>query len=160
KETLSVPDPEEDIPELDTEVIDDEPAPTKSGKSKSSAKSDEGFSEKPQAKPQTSYDLSDDEDEERRRRRRRRDDADDEIDRSRRRSRKDRPERQDESSTYQGGFLGAAFNGGILAGLAAMIIAVVWFVLALVYADRIYFYPPILFIVGLGGVIRGIFNGE
>jgi hypothetical protein len=46
-------------------------------------------------------------------------------------------------------------NGSVLGGLLAMVGAVVWFVAGLA-ADVIFFYPPILFIVGLVGVIRGL----
>ena len=37
-------------------------------------------------------------------------------------------------------------------------VAVVWFVLGLM-ADRIFFYPPILFVVGLVAFIKGLVGG-
>ncbi|MBM3997629.1 MAG: hypothetical protein FJ303_26295 [Planctomycetes bacterium] len=157
KETLRVPDAEEEVPEMDTEVYDDDPAPKKS---KNSKNSDEGFTEKPTPKATNSYDLSEEEEEPPKRKRRRSDDDDDDIDRSRRRSRRERSEAQSESSSYHGGgAAGWAFNGGVLGGLAAMIIAVVWFVVGLSY-DRIFFYPPILFIAGPVGFFRGLLNNE
>ncbi len=44
---------------------------------------------------------------------------------------------------------------GLLGGLGMMVIASVWFV-AGYYAGYIYFYPPILFIVGLYCTVKGI----
>ena len=50
--------------------------------------------------------------------------------------------------------------GSMLGGVAMMVIAVVWFFGALFLADRIFFYPPILFIIGLVTFCRGIFSGN
>ena len=50
-------------------------------------------------------------------------------------------------------------NPSILGGLAAMIGAVVWFVVGW-FMGYIFFYPPILFILGLIGFVRGLMNGE
>ena len=44
---------------------------------------------------------------------------------------------------------------GIITGLLMMVGAVVWFVLGLL-ADRIFFYPPIMFVLGLVAVVRGL----
>lgn len=44
--------------------------------------------------------------------------------------------------------------GKIALGLLMMLGAVVWFVLGLA-ADKIFFYPPILFLFGIGSVIKG-----
>jgi hypothetical protein len=57
------------------------------------------------------------------------------------------------------GFGGSGFhiNAGIGGGLAMMFIAVVWFVLGLM-AGFIFFYPPVLFIVGLVALIKGLLN--
>lgn len=49
-------------------------------------------------------------------------------------------------------------NGGVAGGLLAMIGAAVWFVLGLM-ADRIFFYPPILFVIGLIAFIKGLAGG-
>lgn len=46
-------------------------------------------------------------------------------------------------------------GSGILGGIGLMVGAVVWFVLGLM-ADRIFFYPPIMFIIGLVAVIKGL----
>jgi|ERR1700722_2416697 len=49
-------------------------------------------------------------------------------------------------------------NAGVLGGLAAMVGAVIWFVVGLIALDRIFFYPPILFVLGLVAMIKGIVN--
>jgi len=46
-----------------------------------------------------------------------------------------------------------------LGGLVAMIVAAVWFYLGW-QAGYIYFYPPILFIGGLVGFCKGLFEGN
>src|SRR5262249_49083762 len=50
----------------------------------------------------------------------------------------------------------ALTNKGVLAGILMIAGAVVWFVLGLVLLDVIFFYPPILFIIGLIALIRGL----
>jgi hypothetical protein len=42
-----------------------------------------------------------------------------------------------------------------MGGIAMMVIAVVWFCGGLLF-DFIFFYPPILFIIGFGVLIKGI----
>lgn len=49
---------------------------------------------------------------------------------------------------------GKVFNGGFWGGLLAMTVAVLWFVAGLMN-DTIYFYPPILFVIGLGAIFKG-----
>jgi hypothetical protein len=46
-------------------------------------------------------------------------------------------------------------NAGIAAGAVMILIAVVWFVLGL-WADRIFFYPPILFVIGVIALVKGL----
>jgi len=46
---------------------------------------------------------------------------------------------------------------GVLGGAAMMVIAFVWFFGALA-VNRIFFYPPVLFIVGLVVFIKGLMN--
>jgi hypothetical protein len=55
----------------------------------------------------------------------------------------------------QGGFF--SIHGGVAGGLVMMAIAVVWFVAGL-FADRIFFYPPVLFVIGLIAVFKGLAN--
>jgi hypothetical protein len=47
-------------------------------------------------------------------------------------------------------------TGAIFAGLGMMVGAIVWFVAGLFLADRIFFYPPILFIFGIVSLIKGL----
>ncbi len=53
---------------------------------------------------------------------------------------------------------GQIFNGSVMGGVVAMVIAVVWFFVGLA-GGVIFFYPPVLFIIGLVGMIRGLVNG-
>lgn len=48
---------------------------------------------------------------------------------------------------------------GVLGGVAMIVIAIVWFVLGLA-ADRIFYYPPILLIIGIVGVVKGLAEGN
>lgn len=57
-----------------------------------------------------------------------------------------------------GSIEGRVFNSGMAGGALAMVIAVVWFVVGLA-ADRIFIYPPILFVIGLVAVFKGLFEG-
>lgn len=47
------------------------------------------------------------------------------------------------------------FRSGVIGGCVAMLVAVVWFVVGLIN-DFIFFYPPILFIIGLVAAIKGL----
>ena len=47
-------------------------------------------------------------------------------------------------------------NGGVIGGGLAMVGAVIWFFAGIIYLDMIYFYPPILFVCGLMGVMKGV----
>jgi hypothetical protein len=51
---------------------------------------------------------------------------------------------------------GWGMNAGIGGGLLLMLLAVVWFFGALFLADRIFFYPPIMFIIGLIAFFKGL----
>jgi hypothetical protein len=55
-----------------------------------------------------------------------------------------------------GGFGG--INAGVGGGLLMMVLAVVWFFGALLLVDRIFFYPPILFVLGLIAFFKGLAN--
>jgi len=64
-------------------------------------------------------------------------------------------------SKYQHGF-GWEHRGwdkGMLGGLAMMGIAAVWFLGGLA-CGIIFYYPPILFVIGLVGFVRGLFTGN
>lgn len=43
----------------------------------------------------------------------------------------------------------------LLGGLAAMAVAVIWFCSALIFFDVLYFYPPVLFVIGLFMFVQG-----
>jgi Zn ribbon nucleic-acid-binding protein len=61
-----------------------------------------------------------------------------------------------------GGFFGPekkALGYGMLGGLLLMVIAAVWFVAGLA-GDIIFFYPPVLFVIGLVGFLKGLFTGN
>src|SRR4029079_2605600 len=51
------------------------------------------------------------------------------------------------------------WDAGMLGGLAMMAIAVVWFVLGLA-CGYIFFYPPILFVLGVIGFVKGLMTGN
>ncbi len=53
---------------------------------------------------------------------------------------------------------GIAIHPSIIAGVGMMVGAAVWFFVGLSF-NYIYFYPPILFVLGIGAVIRG-FTGQ
>lgn len=100
--------------------------------------------------------YEEDEDDRPRTKRRARDDGYDDYDDRPRRRRK-RVEKKPE----HGGWFGLekrVLGGGVIGGVIAMLVAVAWFVLGLM-ADRIFFYPPILFVVGLVAFIRGLVSG-
>ena len=61
-----------------------------------------------------------------------------------------------ETPPARSGFGG--INAGIGGGLLMMAIAVIWFFGALFLVDRIFFYPPILFVFGLIAVFKGMAN--
>lgn len=50
-------------------------------------------------------------------------------------------------------------NGGILGGVLMIIVAIVWFVGGL-FAGYIFYYPPILLIVGMVAIGKGIFSND
>ena len=62
----------------------------------------------------------------------------------------------DESAKKGKSLEGQMVNGGVLGGIVMMLIAVVWFVVGIVALDMIYFYPPILFVVGIVAIVRGL----
>jgi hypothetical protein len=69
---------------------------------------------------------------------------------------KDEPKRK--SRRRESGSRGFSINPAIITGLLMMGGAVLWFVLGL-SANRIFIYPPILFVLGLINVFRG-FSGD
>lgn len=67
-----------------------------------------------------------------------------------------------ETKTECTGFFGPEKKGiqkGVLGGLAMIVIAVVWFVLGYT-AGIIFFYPPVLLLIGVYAVIKGLITGN
>lgn len=48
---------------------------------------------------------------------------------------------------------------GVLGGVLMIVIAIVWFVAGMA-ADRIFFYPPVLFCIGIYAVFKGLASGN
>ena len=59
---------------------------------------------------------------------------------------------------FEGGWFGSA-NAGVAGGLLMILIAAVWFFAGLA-AGIIFFYPPILFIIGVVAFIKGLAGGR
>ncbi|WP_157637783.1 hypothetical protein [Flexithrix dorotheae] len=77
-------------------------------------------------------------------------------------SRKERIAMEAQQSEDDGDFFAPEKSGlkkGIFGGVLMMVIALVWFFVGLA-GDVIFYYPPILFVIGLIGFIRGIFQGN
>ncbi len=62
------------------------------------------------------------------------------------------------SVTFERGWFGD-INAGVAGGILMMLIAVIWFVVGLA-GGIIFFYPPILFVIGIVAIIKGGFGGE
>jgi hypothetical protein len=74
--------------------------------------------------------------------------------------RENRKRRQAEKAQREGdkgshSFEKGVFNSGVVGGILAMGGAVLWFVVGLMN-DIIFFYPPILFVIGLGAFFKGL----
>ena len=141
-ETLSVPAP---MPQFEV-VEDDEPAPRAApirAKVVERSREDDDDEERPRSK-RKSYDLDDDDEEEERPRKKKK---------KRSRVTREKPQEQSHFAMEK-----SIVNGGVAGGLLAMIIAVVWFVAGLMN-DRIFFYPPILLVVGLIAFFKGLMGG-
>jgi len=72
------------------------------------------------------------------------------------------PAKQPAPAKKHDGFFGAEKRGidkGVVGGLAMMGIAVVWFVGGLAF-DIIFYYPPILFVIGLFAFFKGLITGN
>jgi hypothetical protein len=65
------------------------------------------------------------------------------------------------SKSYNHGFgwEHRGWDAGLMGGLAMMALAAVWFVGGLAFGI-IFYYPPILFVIGLVGFVRGLFTGN
>jgi hypothetical protein len=59
---------------------------------------------------------------------------------------------------FEDGWFGST-NSGVIGGVLMILIAVGWFIAGLA-ADRIFIYPPILFVIGLVAMVKGIFGAS
>lgn len=59
---------------------------------------------------------------------------------------------------FEQGWFGS-LNAGVIGGLLMMLIAVIWFVAGLAM-NIIFFYPPILLVIGLIAMIKGLAGGR
>jgi hypothetical protein len=72
----------------------------------------------------------------------------------------ERRQQKEQAQATEGKSLeGSVFNSGVLGGTAAMMVAIVWFLAGLVN-EIIFFYPPILFVIGLGAFFKGLMRGK
>lgn len=88
------------------------------------------------------------------------DDEDDEVDEDDRPRPRKRRKRKEKVEHH--GFFSAEksiIGSGVIGGCITMLIAVVWFVVGLMN-DWVFFYPPILFVVGLIAAIKGLAGSE
>ena len=76
-----------------------------------------------------------------------------------RQKRESRERAQQEAANNGGSVEKSILTSGVLGGVLAMLVAVVWFFVGLMN-DYIYFYPPVLFVCGLGAVMKGLMGGE
>lgn len=78
----------------------------------------------------------------------------DEVPTPRKRSKASREIRRSTPSvTFERGWFGS-INAGVVGGILMMLIAVVWFVVGLA-GGIIFFYPPILFVIGIVAIVKG-----
>ena len=75
------------------------------------------------------------------------------------RRKKRRRIRYDDDDRRGGGGFGISISPGIIGGALMMLLAVVWFIAGL-YFGWIFFYPPILFIIGLVRFVLSLFGHE
>jgi hypothetical protein len=79
------------------------------------------------------------------------------------RKRPSRPRRNEERRApgvaFEEGWFGS-INAGVAGGLLMMFIAVVWFIVGMALINRIFIFPPILFVIGLISLVKGVAGGE
>jgi hypothetical protein len=64
-----------------------------------------------------------------------------------------------QSTADSGGEGFGTINAGVVGGIFMMIVAVIWLGLGLM-ADRLFFYPPVLFVLGFIAMIKGLVGGR
>ena len=132
---LAVPDKEIDADDLALEVLPADEEPVRRSASRAAIQV-----EPPEVLPaRRRYDEDDDDPPIKRRPKRRRD-----------------IKRRGPSVSFEQGWFGSV-NSGVVGGLLMMLIAVVWFIAGLM-GGIIFFYPPILFVVGIIAIVKGGLN--
>lgn len=51
---------------------------------------------------------------------------------------------------------GSSLSGTIIGGVLMIIGAIVWFVVGIAALDRIFFYPPVLLVLGIISIVKGV----
>lgn len=150
--TVPAPEPPP-APEPQFEVVEDEPKPK--------------VAARPVGKPTSKYDDDDDDDAPKTgyrmaRTKSRDEDEDEEEEKPKKKPKKKKFRRGSSSGATENSgrsLEGQMIHGGVAGGILMMLIAVVWFVVGLAN-DWIFFYPPILFIIGLVAFIKGLTGEE
>jgi hypothetical protein len=159
---LTVPQPEPPAEDQAYELIsDDGPEEEVRPRGRARSASEESVQAAPsRRRPAAAEDDEEDDPEERRRERRRRREReqDEEEEEDRRSAQRRREYRRDVARIEQPrpasrGF--GSLNAGIVGGLLMIVIAIVWFGAGLMFGI-IFFYPPILAIIGIGAIIKGL----
>jgi hypothetical protein len=157
------------VEEEDDEVVTCDPIEEKSSRGRITTKprprihDDDDEDEAPR-RPKLRRNRDDDDDEDERPRARRLREDDDEDDDERPRARRDREERKPRPKRPRprresSGSSSSAATAGIFGGLAMMVGAVVWFILGL-YNGWLFYYPPILFVMGVIAFVRGLMGKD
>jgi hypothetical protein len=69
---------------------------------------------------------------------------------------KEKPSRRAPRVAFEEGWFGS-LNAGIVGGILMMLIAIIWFVVGLA-GGVIFFYPPVLLVIGLFAMIKGFIS--
>ena len=157
-------------PEPQFEVVEDEPAsppPAKAAPAKKSAWDDDDEDDRGYSVAKSKRGADEDDEDEKPKKKALpnfregsgRDDDDDEDEKPKKKKKKKRRRPPPPEETSGRSFEGGVINGGVGIGILAMVGAVVWFVVGLAN-DIIFFYPPILFIIGLVAFFKGLTGEE
>ena len=56
--------------------------------------------------------------------------------------------------------LGRGFGGGFAGGVVIIVIAVPWFLIGYFAMERIYFFPIVMFVLGIAAIVKGIMSAD
>lgn len=65
-------------------------------------------------------------------------------------------QKEDEAQEETLGLSKIGIKDGTLAGIIIIVAAIAWFVIGLVYLNRIFIYPPFLLVFGVFALVRGL----